>query len=127
MGYCMSQDEAKFAITKSKQAAALKSLKALAKSTKLTWTTSEDILAAKTLAGAMEELRWPVEEDEDGNVISIEFSGEKAGDEMKFFGAIAEHVDDGCFIEMHGEDGSRWRWVFSGGKVTEKAANVSWE
>ena len=127
MGYCMSQDEAKFAITKSKQAAALKSLKALAKSTKLTWTTSEDILAAKTLAGAMEELRWPVYEDEDGNVISIEFSGEKAGDEMKFFGALAEYVDDGCFIEMHGEDGSRWRWVFSSGKVVEKAATVSWE
>lgn len=127
MGYCMSQDEAKFTIAKSKQAAALKNLKALVKSTKLDWVTAEDILKAKTLADAMEELRWPVEQDEDGNIISIEFGGEKAGDEMKFFGALAEHVDDGCFIEMHGEDGSRWRWVFANGKVTEKTATVSWE
>jgi hypothetical protein len=127
MGYCMSQDDAKFTIAKSKQSAALKNLKALVKSGKLDWVTAEDILEAKTLADAMEELRWPVEQDEDGNIISIEFGGEKAGDEMKFFGAIAEHVDDGCFIEMHGEDGSRWRWVFSNGKVTEKTATVSWE
>ena len=127
MGYGMSQDEAKFTIAKGKQVAALKSLKALAKNTKLTWVTAEDILASKTLVGAMEELRWPVEEDDDGNITAIEFSGEKAGDEMKFFGALAEYVDDGCFIEMHGEDGTRWRWVFSGGKVTEKTASVSWD
>jgi hypothetical protein len=127
MGYGMSQDEAKFTIAKGKQAAALKSLKALAKSAKLTWVTTEDILKAKTLAAAMEELRWPVDEDEDGNITSINFEGEKAGDEMKFFAAIAEHVDDGCFIEMHGEDGSRWRWVFSGGKVAEKSPSVSWD
>jgi hypothetical protein len=127
MGYGMSQDEAKFTIGKDKRSAALKKLKALVKTTKLMWVTAEDILKAKTLANAMEELRWPIEEDEDGNVVSIDFQGEKAGDEMKFFGVLAEFVDTGCFIEMHGEDGSRWRWVFSNGKVDEKSAKVSWE
>ncbi len=127
MGYKMDQDEAKFTIAKDKRADALKKLKTLAKNTKLDWVTTEDILKAKTLMAAMEELRWPIEEDEDGNVVSINFEGEKAGDEMKFFGAIAEYVDDGCFIEMYGEDGSRWRWVFAKGKVEEKSAKTSWD
>ena len=134
MGYCMSQESAKFSIAKSKHKFALKALKALIKRTDLmrgqkcfAWVETEDILGATSLAEAMEAFRWPVEHDGDGNITAISFAGEKLGDDEHFFGALAEFVDDGSFIEMHGEDGSMWRWIFSGGKLTEKHATVSWD
>ena len=142
MGYCMSQENAKFIIAKCKHAPALKKLKELTKRTDLmsgwmnnsmgvqkhfSWVTTEDVRNASSLSEAMEAFRWPVEHDGDGNITAISFSGGKLGDDQHFFGALAEFVDEGSFIEMHGEDGSMWRWVFSGGKVVEKQAVVSWD
>lgn len=138
MGYCMSQEDAKFTIAKSKHEAALKKLKELTKRTDLmhghqggqkhfSWVETEDVLGATSLAEAMEAFRWLVECDAEGNITSISFAGDKLGDDTHFFGSIAEFVDDGSFIEMLGEDGAMWRWIFSGGKLTEKHATVSWD
>jgi hypothetical protein len=143
MGYCMSQENAEFRIAKSKHAAAIKKLKELMKRTDLmrggsnlggkwiphfSWVETDEVLNATSLAEVMEAFRWTVEHDaDDGNITSISFSGEKLGDDQHFFEAIAEFVDDGSFIEMRGEDGALWRWIFSGGKVTEKHATVSWD
>ena len=143
MGYCMSQEHAEFTIAKSKHEPALKKLKELMKRTDLmsgmsydgrggrekffSWVSTEDVLSASSLADAMEAFRWPVEHDGEGNITAICFAGEKLGDDEHFFGSLAEFVDDGSFIEMHGEEGSMWRWVFSGGKVAKKHARVSWD
>ena len=142
MGYCMSQEHAEFHIAKSNHEPALKKLKDLMTRTDLmrggarisgvwvkhfSWVSTEDVLGATSLADAMEAFRWSVEHDAEGNITSISFAGEKLGDDAHFFGAIAEFVDDGSFIEMLGEDGARWRWIFSGGKVVEKHATVSWD
>ena len=40
----------------------------------------------------------------------------KIGDEEKFFAAIAPVIRDGSFIDVHGEDGSEWRWMWEDGK-----------
>lgn len=127
MGYCMKQTEAKFVIPESKHKRALGDLKELVKRTsRLMWVTAKDVLEAPHLSDAMDAFGWPVKHDDAGNITAIQFAGEKAGDDKLFFEAIAEFVDDGSFIEMCGEDGSRWRWIFSGGAVTEKHAAVSW-
>lgn len=127
MGYCMSQADASFVIPKTKHAAALQKLKMAQAASSFTWATNDDVSRATTLAEAMQAFRWPVAHDIDGNITSIRFEGEKAGDDLRFFETLAEFVDDGGFIEMHGEDGSRWRWIFSGGNVHEKAAKMSWD
>lgn len=127
MGYCMQQADAVFGISKDKHAEALKKLKRAQATAAFTWSSNDDVVRAKTLADAMDAFCWPVAQDADGNITSIRFEGEKAGDDMRFFEVLAEFVDDGSFIEMYGEDGSRWRWIFSDGNVREKAANVSWD
>ena len=127
MGYCMRQEDAKFGIPKSKHVDALTKLKTAQASSPFGWASEKAVARATTLADAMEACSWPVEHDADGNISSIRFDGEKAGDDKRLFETLAEFVDDGGFIEMYGEDGSRWRWIFSGGNVREQAAKVSWD
>lgn len=138
MGYCMSQARAEFTISRSNHGPALKKLKELMKRTDLmrghvagqkafAWVETDEVLRASSLSEAMEAFRWPVEHDIEGNITAISFAGEKSGDDEHFFGCIAEFVGDGSFIEMHGEDGAMWRWIFSCGKVVEKHATVSWD
>ena len=40
----------------------------------------------------------------------------KIGDEEKFFAAIAPVVVHGCFVDVRGEDGAEWRWLWENGK-----------
>jgi len=128
MGYCMQQAQAKFYIPESKHKLALKKLKELVKrSDRLAWVSTKDVLEAPHLSDAMKAFRWSVKHDDEGDITSIHFDGEKAGDDKVFFDTIAEFVAGDSFIEMCGEDGSRWRWIFSDGHVTEKNAVVSWD
>ena len=126
MGYCMRQADAAFVIPKTKHAKALQKLKRTQAASPFMWATNDAVARATTLAEAMQAFCWPVAHDVDGNISSIRFEGEKAGDDLRFFETLAEFVENGGFIEMHGDDGSRWRWIFSGGNVHEKAAKVSW-
>jgi hypothetical protein len=81
----------------------------------------------KDFVGLMDEWRWEVELDDDGNVCNISFNGQKLGDDMILFKAIAPFVAAGSYIEMQGEDDCLWRWVFDGKTCTEKYANISWD
>lgn len=40
----------------------------------------------------------------------------KIGDEETFFAAIAPVVVDGSFLDVVGEDGAEWRWMWENGK-----------
>ena len=75
----------------------------------------------------MASWRWEVEEDEDHNIISINFCGEKSGDDLILFDAIAPFVEPGSMIEMLGEDGAKWRWIFDGKTCEEKYAKIVWD
>jgi hypothetical protein len=144
MGYCISLDEAVFFIAEKDKKAALKAIKAIAgdtsqmsggsyefgtgKSTRhYAWVSTGDLLAAKTLEAAMTEWRYCPETDEEGNISNIYFEGEKIGDETALFKALAPFVKSGSYIQMHGEDGSIWRWCFNDGKFEEKSARMVWE
>jgi len=39
---------------------------------------------------------------------------------------IAPYVEDGSYIEMSGEDGAMWRWVFKHGECHEISAVITW-
>ena len=64
------------------------------------------------LLEALGALRWIPETDEAGNIVSLEFTGEKLGDEEQIFRAIAACVKEGSAIQMAGEEGNVWRWLF---------------
>jgi hypothetical protein len=71
--------------------------------------------------------RWEPKFDENGNICGINFDGEKYGDDGILFNAIAPYVEAGSYIEMVGEDGAKWRWIFDGETCEEKQATISWE
>jgi hypothetical protein len=75
----------------------------------------------------MEELRWPIEYDTEGNIVDVEFNGEKYWDDEVIFEAIAPFVKDGSYIQMQGEDGERWRWVFWNGRMRQITSHVLWD
>lgn len=126
MGYCMSQNESKFHVRASDKELALRAIKALVDKSD-SWVDASAVKSSRNLVSAMSEWCWDVEEDEAGNIDSIAFSGEKAGDDMTLFKAIAPFVQSGSYIEMRGEDGTRWRWIFDGKTCVEKTAKISWD
>jgi hypothetical protein len=67
-------------------------------------------------------------QDDKEYVIGIMFEGEKSDStEEEMFNVIAPFVKAGSYIEMQGEDGARWRWVFDGETCKEKNAEISWD
>lgn len=74
----------------------------------------------------MTDWRYPVTVDDKGNVIGIDFEGEKLGDEDHLWKAIAPFVTPDSYIEMSGEDGDFWRWYFDGSTVVEQAGKVEY-
>ena len=83
-----------------------------------------------SLVMAMKAWRWDVYFDRDNvlnDITEIHFAGEKCGDDEVLFRAIAPYVASGSYIEMQGEDGKVWRWVFKDGQFKEVGSKVVWE
>lgn len=136
MGYCIDQREAQFNILPSNFAPALAAIKALAGQETISdgsgrhfpWVETKDFLKAETLSQAMDAWRWNLRiNEETGEVEDLWFEGEKLGDDEILFNAIAPFVEKGSYIEMGGEDGEVWRWVFDGTKCKEVAAVMAFE
>lgn len=81
----------------------------------------------RNLILAFGDLRWNVNVDVDYNIIAIQFGGENLWDDKSLFEAVAPYVEDGSFIEMTGDEGEKWRWVFKDGGLKEIYAKVVWE
>ena len=89
--------------------------------------TSQEFVEARHIEDALKAWRWNGDFDQDGNLLLVYFLGEKLGDETHLFSAIAPFVEDGGYIEMQGEDGCLWRWLFKDGKLTEQTGRVTFE
>ena len=126
MGYCISLADYDFILAAEQKDAALAAMKALPDG-HYSWVDIDEIRNCKTLEGALREWCYEPEVDDGGNIVGFEFSGEKIGDEDRMFRAIAPFVKDGSFIEMHGEDGARWRWKFVNGQMKEINARIVWD
>jgi len=92
------------------------------------WVDNNEVSKSKTLEEAINAWNWEILIDNDsGDVFGISFLGEKSGDEEKLFETIAPYVEKDSFIEMTGEEGEMWRWVFNGEKCFEIYPTVIWE
>lgn len=90
------------------------------------WVRNDFITQSETLEEAMKEWAWELILDDNGNVDDIDFIGEKIGDDLILFEAIAPYIEKDSYIEMYGEDGYRWRWIFDGEKCKEIYPETIW-
>jgi|TARA_R100001530_G_C4306303_1_gene151765 hypothetical protein len=126
MGYYMSQVDQRFRIDKENKEAALDAIKALKAESRYDWVDEEEYTTAEELEGGLLAWRWRADLDKDGNVVGIQFDGEKLGDDEVLMRAIAPFVKHGSFIEMVGEDQDWWRWSFRNGKAYAAEPTVIW-
>jgi len=144
MGYCIEQKATDFFMKAEDKPKALEALKAIANDTDrmgggsfsggertfhFSWCDMSYVNDT-VFEKAFKKLRWETEEyqDDEGNIIDIEFYGEKlGGDEEYILNAIAPFVKAGSYIEMYGEDGNIWRWAFNGEKCEEIHPTITWE
>jgi len=121
----MHQRDNNFFLPKENQDDALQFLKSL--DGKYAWVNGREVSSALTLYAALRAWRWEAEFDKDGNINAIYFEGEKSGDDLALFNAIAPFVKAGSFIEMSGEDGAIWRFQFDGKICFENYPTISWD
>ncbi len=125
MGYSMTQRDNSFFLPKEKQQEALQAIKIEGKNKPRIF--GSHILQTQTLKEVLEWWSWKPQFDEDGNIEAIYFEGQKSGDELELFNAIAPFVKEVSFIEMSGEDGVIWRFQFDGKTCFENYPTISWD
>ena len=129
MGYYMDQRDCVFEMPKANADKALAAIKELFSKPnyRAGWVDTPSVLRAETFEDAISEARFDVE----GNGTCydwISFNGEKRSwCEEDVLNAIAPFVEEGSYIEMQGEDGDRWHWIFHKGGVEEKYARLVWD
>lgn len=128
MGYCMSQVDGSFLMKRENQDAAFKAVKEQMGGKAYHWQEASWMKNARDIQAVFDEWRYqPETDDETGDIVAIEFIGEKLGDELEFFKVIAPFVEKDSYLEMSGEDGSMWRWKFDGTTCKEIHARVEWD
>ena len=134
MGYCMSMREQDFFVPVENLPAMVEAIHALSGKETIgdssgrhfSWVDQNfhTITDPKRLLDAW---RWDAVFNDNGDIDTIYFGGEKLGDDEVLFTAIGHLVKAGSYIEMQGEDGCLWRWVFDGKSMTEQSATITWE
>ena len=76
------------------------------------YVLNSSIIQAKTIEKLLLTFGYNPEVDETGNIISVNFEGEKLGQEYYLFEAIASFVQPYSWIEMEDENRDIWRWIF---------------
>lgn len=119
MGYYMNQLSTQFVIKRENLPNVTKAIKNLhgketigdSSGKHFSWVSNHfyEINTAQLL---LEAWRWVPKFDDNGDIIELKFRGEKWGDEKFLFEAIAPFVENNSWIEMEGEEGSKWKWVF---------------
>jgi hypothetical protein len=138
VGYCITLIDNRLLITHAKQPSALEAVKQLMTRTDLmtggsssgerwfAWVNNNSILEAEELADALLDWRYEAESDEGGDIVRVEFIGEKLGDEHHLWRVLAPFVEDGSYLEYIGEDDERWRYEFVGGRLYERSGTNVW-
>lgn len=130
MGYCMDNHGCHFRMKKEYANDALKALKELfsKEGYRAGWVDTATVLKAETFEDALGECWFEIGSYRPDVYDYIYFSGEKySGNEMEILASFAKYVEEGSYIEMEGEDGQIWRWVFRGFSVEEQEAKIVWE
>lgn len=64
--------------------------------------------------------------DRDGSIVDIKVEGCILVEMREMLAAIAPWVQEGSYLSMFSDDGSRWRWSFQDGKCQEIPAELHW-
>jgi hypothetical protein len=129
MGYCVRQVDSKFKVKIEDFPAVIDSLREhLNKVNMSGWYDKTEIINMTTIHEMLEEIGWSVKYDLNMNITDIEFENEKFWESDKAVVlAFAPFAEAGSFIEMLGEDGAKWRYVFDGNSMKEVQAKTVWE
>ncbi|SEW38836.1 hypothetical protein [[Clostridium] fimetarium] len=73
---------------------------------------------------AIDDCGWRATLNKNGDCISISTFFEYSTEYVDTLSEIAPYVESGSFIEMQGENGTIWRWIFDGGKLSLKYAET---
>ena len=119
MGYRIYMREVDLRIRKENFDAALSAVKTAFSSS---WTEHLD-----TFEEAMSDFGYVPEYDEDGNIDGFEFIGEKLRNDREFWDTVAPFVEEGCYLEIEGDDLEIWRWKFRNGKVIVQYPMFLWD
>lgn len=127
MGYYITQGETEILIKAEHHRAIVSKIKDFVRhGNHFDWTDDNVILNAIDLPTIFDEIGWELEYN-DGDVVGIEFVYEKLGSEDVFFELIAEFVEDGSYITIHGECEDSWRYVFNNGKMQTLQGRIIYE
>lgn len=90
------------------------------------WMEADYPNKLKNLIEILESLGFEVQEDNDGNIVYLNYDN-KIGDEVHFFKVIAPYVKNNSHISWVGEDHTMWRWLFKSKKMIVQQANIVWK
>ena len=131
MGYMISQHGSDFGIWN--EVGALRALQRVTTDSQKRFTWFDEGEDPVTLDQYMVGWSWELERDPvdhhnlDHPVTGIYFLGEKAGEGNNIlFNTIAPYVKASSWIEMQGEEGERWRWMFNGKTLSTVYASLVW-
>jgi len=135
MGYCISMEIDSVIIPADKVAGCLAAINKMfgpetPEHRSYSWVSPPKGSGFKTLQEAFDSWRYETEVNKEGDITLMYFIGEKLGDDECLFSVIAPFVKASSrdvTIEILGEDGERWRFVFAAGGVVEQHAIISWE
>jgi hypothetical protein len=133
MGYQISINDSRFVINRKSIEKLCESLKADESELweSLDMASIPDDLETKSnivlLSDIAQSYRWEFVLNKNEDIVAIEFNGYKQGESEGFFNTIAPYVLDGSYIEISGEDGDLWRWVFTNGVMREIRPTITWE
>ena len=131
MGYCASMRDSRFHIKREDlESVRIAIYRLTAGGKQHSWVAAKQIAKCFTQEdtyGLFAEWGFEIErEGEEEDIIGIQFAGDKLGDEEVMLEAIAPWVKKGSYIEMQGECGCLWRWVFDGEHCNDIEATITW-
>jgi len=127
MGYSISLVASLFEIAAEDKARVLKEVKEQLIGRKYGYVVASETLACDTLEELLEEWGWEPTTNEAGDIVDLAFAAEKMGEDEVLWKVIAPWVRNGSYLEIVGEEGERWRWIFEAGTCIHKAAKIVWD
>ncbi|MBQ9718032.1 MAG: hypothetical protein IJV76_08570 [Clostridia bacterium] len=75
----------------------------------------------------MSDFGYIPEYDENGSIDGFEYEGKCLRGDYEFWTALAPYVEEGCYLEVEGDDLEIWRWKFRNGKVVVQYPTFLWD
>ena len=130
MGYHIRLRKSEFCIKKRNKEGALNALKKLGVKNGqnyYSWMNGCDPSQWDSLKEAMNDWRYKVSLNKNGDIDKIEFIGEKMGQDDLLFQTIAPFVDTWSYLHFVGEDGEQWILKFDGVNMVKKKGKMVFE